>query len=214
MLKLYSYFRSSASYRVRIALNLKQLAAEQVSINLLKSEQKSESFRAINPQGLVPALVTEEGALLTQSLAIMEYVDEVYLPHPLLPKDALGRARVRALCQAIACEMAPLNNLRVLQYLTGELKVSEDQKNGWYKHWISEGFDAVEKLLAESASTGKYCHGDIPGMADACLVPQVFNAKRFGCDMSSYPTINRITEACEALPAFTDAHPSKQPDSV
>lgn len=209
MMQLYGYFRSSASYRVRIALNLKGLAVEHIPVNLLQGEQRTEEYAAINPQQLVPALVTEEGALLTQSLAVIEYLEECY-PNaaPLLPNDATGRARVRALAQAVACEMAPLNNLRVLHYLTGEMGLSEEQKLQWYRHWITIGFTALETRLQES-ETGSFCHGETPTMADCCLVPQVYNARRFECDLQAYPTIRRIAERCEALTAFAEAHPAK-----
>lgn len=209
MMQLYGYFRSSASYRVRIALNLKGLTVEHIPVNLLQSEQQTAEYAAINPQRLVPALVTEEGALLTQSLAIMEYLEECY-PNaaPLLPKDATGRARVRALAQAIACEIAPLNNLRVLGYLTGELSLPEKQKLEWYRHWIAVGFGALEARLQET-ETESFCHGETPTIADCCLVPQVYNAQRFECDLRPYPAIRRIAEACEALAAFAQAHPSK-----
>lgn len=213
-MKLYSYFRSSAAYRVRIALNLKGIAYEQVPVNLLKGEEKGDDYRKVNPQGLVPALVTADGRVLTQSLAICEYLEEVYPYPPLLPADAAGRARVRALANLLACEIHPLNNLRVLQYLTGTLGVDEEQKLAWYRHWVVEGFNALEALLADSSNTGRFCHGDQPTLADVCLVPQVFNARRFKCELSPYPTIQRIGEACEALPAFQAAAPEQQPDAT
>lgn len=208
MMQLYGYYRSSASYRVRIALNLKGLTVEHIPVDLLKEEQKTAEYSAINPQQLVPALVTGEGALLSQSLAIMEYLEECY-PNAasLLPKDATGRARVRALAQAIACEIAPLNNLRVLGYLTGKLGLTEEQKVEWYRHWIATGFAALEDRLQET-ETESFCHGETPTMADCCLVPQVYNARRFECDLRPYPTIRRIAENCEALSAFAAAHPS------
>jgi maleylpyruvate isomerase len=213
MMQLFTYYRSSASYRVRIALNLKGLAVEHIPVNLLKLEQKAAEYATRNPQQLLPTLVTEEGASLTQSLAIIEYLDERYPVPPLLPSKPEDRARVRALAQAIACEMAPLNNLRVLNYLVQELGNSDDQKLDWYRHWIDIGFTAVERLL-QDGKTGTFCHGDTPSLADCCLVPQVYNAQRFECDMSAFPTINRIVAACEALPAFRDAHPSRQQDAV
>lgn len=213
-MKLYGYFRSSAAYRVRIALNLKGLAYEQVAVNLADGEQRGVDNLARNPQGLVPVLETDDGTRLTQSLAICEYLDERYPEPPLLPADAAERARVRALAQAIACEIHPLNNLKVLKYLTGELGVSDEARLGWYRHWISEGFDALETRLADSPATGAFCHGDTPTLADACLVPQVFNARRFDCDLSAYPTIRRIAERCATLDAFQRAAPTAQPDAV
>lgn len=212
-MRLFTYYRSSASYRVRIALGLKGLEAEQVPVNLAAGEQLSVEYAAINPQRLVPALATDDGALLSQSLAIMEWLDETYPDKPrLLPADAAGRARVRAIAQSIACEMAPLNNLRVLKHLTGALGLGEEQKLAWYRHWIAIGFDAVEGMLREQA-TGRFCHGDAPTLADCCLVPQVYNAQRFDCDLRAYPLITRIATACEGLPAFAAAHPSRQPDA-
>lgn len=212
-MKLYGYFRSSASYRIRIALNLKGLEAGMVPVNLIYNEHRSPEFLQMNPQGLVPALQTDEGAVLSQSLAIMEYLDERYPENPLLPQNLEERARVRALAQAIACEMAPLGNLRVLKYLTDSFAFSEDKKQQWIRHWVATGFEAVEALLANSPYTGKFCHGDTPGMGDACLVPQVFNAKRFECDLTPYSTIRRIVAACEEVPAFDKAHPTRQPDA-
>lgn len=212
-MQLYTYFRSSASYRVRIALNLKGLHADHIPVNLLHSAQEEASYRQLNPQGLIPTLVEDSGAVLTQSLAIMEYLDEAYPQTPLLPPAPLERARVRAIAQAIASEMAPLNNLRVLKYLTGELELPDEQKTRWYRHWIGVGFDAVEAMLNDGQA-GSFCHGKTPGMADCCLVPQVYNARRFECDLKAYPTINRIYETCEAHPAFEKAHPASQPDAA
>lgn len=213
MMQLFTYHRSSASYRVRIALNLKGLAVEHIPVNLLKLEQKAAEYATRNPQQLLPTLVTEEGATLTQSLAIIEYLEERFPMPSLLPGVAEERARVRALAQAVACEMAPLNNLRVLNYLVQELGSSEAQKLEWYRHWIAVGFAAVERLL-QDAQTGTFCHGNLPTLADCCLVPQVYNARRFDCDMEAYPTINRIVTACEGLSAFREAHPSRQVDAV
>ncbi|GAA0559737.1 maleylacetoacetate isomerase [Halomonas salifodinae] len=213
MTTLYGYFRSSAAYRVRIALNLKGLAYDQAPVNLVKGEQRGEDFLARNPQGLVPALVTDDGARLTQSLAICEYLDERYPDPALLPADAAGRARVRALAQSVACEIHPLNNLRVLKYLTGELGVDEAAKMTWYRHWITEGFAALEAQLSREAGSGDFCHGDTPGLADLCLVPQVFNAERFACDLAPYPRIRRIVANCRALDAFARAAPEAQPDA-
>ncbi|AVO48162.1 maleylacetoacetate isomerase [Melaminivora suipulveris] len=217
MLQLYSYFRSSAAYRVRIALALKGLPYETVPVHLLAGggQQHGAGYRATNPQGLVPALQDGEGgAVITQSLAIIEYLDEAHAGAPLLPTDALGRARVRALAQAVACDLHPLNNLRVLRYLKHDLGVSDAQKDAWYAHWVALGLSAVEEMLARSPDTGRFCHGDAPGLADCCLVPQVFNAQRFGCPLGDYPTIARIVAECEALPAFQQAAPDRQPDAA
>ncbi len=218
-IKLYSYFRSSAAYRVRIALGLKGLAWETVPVHLLQGggQQHSAAYRATNPQELVPALQDGEGegaAVLTQSLAIIEYLDETHGGVPLLPQDPLGRARVRALAQSIACDLHPLNNLRVLAYLKHTLGVQEDAKNAWYAHWVALGLSALEQSLATSSATGRYCHGDTPGLADCCLVPQVYNARRFNCPLDGYPTIARIVAACEELPAFQQAAPERQPDAA
>lgn len=211
-MKLYSYFRSSASYRVRIALNLKGLQAELIPVNLLKGEQKGEEYKKLNPQQLVPALVDGEHTL-TQSLAIMEYLEEKFPSPALLPQPLHERARVRALALAIACEIAPLANVGPLNFLTQDMKLSDEQKMQWYRHWLAKGFAAVEQLLA-SSYTGSYCHGSEPTIADCCLVPQLFNARRFDCDLSPYPTIVRIGDHCAQHPAFAAAHPSKQPDAV
>ena len=212
-MKLYGYFRSSAAYRVRIALNLKGLAPEATSLHLVKGQQRASDYLALNPQGLVPALVTDEGKVLTQSLAIIDWLEDTHPEPPLLPADALGRARVRGLALAIACDIHPLNNLRVLNYLTNTLGVSDEQKNGWYRYWIDTGFEALEQRLASERETGRFCHGDAPTLADICLVPQVANARRFKMDLTPYPTIVRIAAACDALPAFADAVPEKQSDA-
>ena len=213
-MKLYTYFRSSAAYRVRIALNLKGLSYEAVPVHLLRSggEQLQPAYRAVNPAALIPSLEID-GATLTQSMAIIEYLDETRPEVPLMPSDALGRARVRALALTVACDIHPLGNLRVLKYLVHELKVDDDAKAAWSRHWISEGFKALEAMLAGSPETGRFCHGDTPTLADCCLVPQVFNALRFEVDMSRFPTIARIHAACSELGAFAAAHPSKQPDA-
>lgn len=208
-MKLYSYFRSSAAYRVRIALALKGLDADIIPVNLLNAEQKSDDYRAINPQGLVPSLQLDD-AILTQSLAIMEYLEEVDDGVALLPSDAMARASVRAMAQLIACEIHPLNNLRVLKYLTGELAIDEVTKMIWYAHWIHQGFASLEILLQQHA--GKFCYGDTPTMADCCLIPQVYNALRFKVDLSEYPNIVRIYEHCNSLPAFIQAKPENQVD--
>ncbi|WP_016854129.1 maleylacetoacetate isomerase [Halomonas smyrnensis] len=213
MTTLYGYFRSSAAYRVRIALNLKGLAYDQAPIDLVAGEQRGEAYLADNPQGLVPTLVTDDGLRLTQSLAICEYLEEVHPEPALLPEAPAERARVRALAQLVACEMHPPNNLRVLRYLTGELGVDEAAKLGWYRHWVQEGFTALEAMLSREAGSGQFCHGDAPSLADACLVPQVFNAERFDCDLSAYPRIRRIADNARALDAFRRAAPGEQPDA-
>lgn len=210
---LHGYFRSSAAYRVRIALNLKGLACEQVSVHLRKGEQRAGGFLALNPQGMVPALVDGD-AVLTQSPAILEYLDEAY-PDTLrlLPAGAVDRARVRALAAVVACDIHPIDNLRVLQYLRDPLGCPPEAVAAWFNHWIAEGFGALERMLAGDPRTGQFCHGDAPGLADVCLVPQVFNSTRHALDMAPYPTIRRIAEACGALEAFAAAHPSRQPDA-
>ncbi|HYG43414.1 MAG TPA: maleylacetoacetate isomerase [Bordetella sp.] len=213
-MQLYSYFRSSAAYRVRIALNLKGLSYEYLGVHLLKDggQQLSESYRALNPAALVPTLVDGDVAI-GQSLAIIEYLDETHPQPALLPSDPAGRARVRAIAQSIACDTHPLNNLRVLKYLKRTLQVSDDAKNDWYRHWVDLGLSAVEAMLANSPATGRFCHGDTPSLADLCLVPQVYNARRFDCDLSAMPTVLRIDAACRELQAFDLAEPDKQPDT-
>ncbi len=210
---LYGYFRSSAAYRVRIALNLKGLAYDQTFVHLARLEQLAESFAAINPQKLLPVLKTDSGQLLTQSLAIIEYLEETHPQPALLPKDPLERARVRALALAVACEIHPINNPRVLRYLTGKLGVSEAQRDDWYRHWVEEGLQAVEQMLVSSPQTGRFCHGDSPTLADLCLVPQVANGRRFKADLSGCPTVVRIDAECQTLKAFADAAPANQPDA-
>ena len=214
MLRLYTYFRSSAAYRVRIALNLKGLAYEAVPVHILRDggQQNQPAYRALSPLGTVPALQTGEGAF-TQSLAIIEYLDETHQLPPLLPASAADRARVRALAQTIACDIHPVNNLRVLQYLGKHFAATQEQKDAWYRHWVGEGLRAVEQLLVGDSRTGAFCHGDAPTLADCCLVPQVFNARRFDCPLDAMPTIRRIVAACEALPAFRNAAPAMQPDA-
>jgi maleylacetoacetate isomerase len=212
-MKLFDYFRSSAAYRVRIALNLKGVAPERAFVHLRRGAHREDEYLALNPQGLVPSLVTDSGDVLTQSLAILEWLDETYPQSPIMPKNAAGRARVRSLALAIACDIHPLNNLRVLNYLTGTLGVTEAQKNGWYKYWIDTGFEALETRLAREPATGRYCHGDAPTLADICLVPQMANARRVEFDLAPYPTLARIEAECVALPAFANAAPAKQPDA-
>ncbi|MVW80310.1 maleylacetoacetate isomerase [Bordetella sp. 02P26C-1] len=213
-MQLYSYFRSSAAYRVRIALNLKGLPYEYLGVHLLKSggEQFSEAYRSVNPTALVPTLVDGDVSI-GQSLAIVEYLDETHPDPALLPADAAGRARVRAIAQTIACDTHPLNNLRVLKYLKRELNIDDESRDAWYRHWVALGLGAVETMLANSAATGEFCHGDAPGLADICLVPQVFNARRLNCDLSAMPNVLRIDAVCRALPAFDLAAPEKQPDA-
>jgi maleylacetoacetate isomerase len=213
-MKLYTYFRSSAAYRVRIALNLKGLPYEAVPVHLVKhgGDQLKEEYRAINPSALVPALV-DDAATITQSMAILEYLEETHPAVPLLPADPLARARVRELAQMVACDIHPLNNLRVLRYLVRTLGVSDEAKNDWYRHWVKEGFAALEAHLARDQAPGRFCHGDTPTLADCFLVPQVYNASRFDVDMTPYPRIASIDAACAALPAFVAAHPAQQPDS-
>jgi maleylpyruvate isomerase len=213
-MKLYTFFRSSASYRVRIALNLKALNCEQVPLHLRRGggEQFSATYKAINPQALVPAL-EDAGRILTQSLAIMEYLEERYPKPPLLPADPADRALVRSMALIIACEVHPIQNLRVLVHLKNNLKQSEDDLNLWARHWIDLGLSAFEQIVVSSPKRGKFCFGDTPTLADICLVPQLANARRFGCDLSAYPTLLQIEKACNALPAFADAAPEKQPDA-
>ncbi|WP_435100687.1 maleylacetoacetate isomerase [Arhodomonas sp. AD133] len=211
-MRLYDYFRSTAAYRVRIALNVKGIDYESVPVNLRDGEQGGEGYAVVNPQHLVPVL-EHEGRRLTQSLAICEYIDELQPSPALLPGDRAGRARVRAIAQSIACDIHPIDNLRVLKYLTGRLGVSEDDKLAWYHHWIHEGFRAIEATLADAPETGTYCHGESVTLADVCLVPQVYNANRFEVDLSAYPTIRRINDACLALAPFDRARPERQPDA-
>jgi maleylacetoacetate isomerase len=210
---LYTFFRSSAAFRVRIALNLKGLPYESNIVSLPKGAHRQDAFGAVNPQQLVPALV-EDGHLLTQSLAIMEYLEEQQPEPPLLPRDLLARARVRSLSLLVACEIHPLNNLRVLQHLKRSLGQSEDGINAWYRHWVAEGLAKFEADLTRTAGTGTYCQGEAPGMADCCLVPQIFNAQRYECDLAPYPVTMRVFDACMKLDAFDRAQPMKQPDAA
>jgi len=211
-MKLYGYFRSSASYRVRIALNMKGLDYDQVSVHLAKGKQYDREFSAISPQNLVPVL-EDDGQLLYQSLAIIQYLEEKFPEPRLLPKDSPGRNRVRSLALISACEIHPLNNTRVLAYLTDTLKLTEEQKNAWYRHWVTVGFTALEKRLATEKETGKFCHGDTPGFADITLVPQVANANRFKVDLTLFPNIRRINDECLKLEPFRKAMPQNQPDA-
>ena len=212
-MKLYDYFRSSAAYRVRIALNLKGQSVERAHVHLRKGEQQQDPYLALNPLGLVPLIETDDGARLTQSLAIIDYLDARYPTPRLIPVEPVARARVQALAQLIVCEMHPLNNLRVLQYLTGPLALSETTRDAWYAHWCEVGLNALETQLAREHSTGRFCHGDAPTLADVCLVPQLANARRVALDVARWPTIARIEIACNALPAFVNAAPAKQPDA-
>jgi len=213
-MKLYTYFRSSAAYRVRIALNLKGLSYQAVPVHLLKGggEQHQEEYRRINPSGLLPAF-QDDWITLTQSMAIIEYLEEAHPTVPLLPQDAPGRARVRELAQIIGCDIHPINNLRVLSYLVKQLGLSEQAKTDWYRHWVIEGFQSLEAHLARDPGAGPFCHGDRPTIADCYLVPQVFNAQRFDIDLKAFPNIARINALCTDLPAFKAAHPSRQPDA-
>lgn len=212
---LYTYWRSSAAYRVRIGLELKRLAWEARPVHLVRDggEQHRDAYRALNPQQQVPTLL-HEGHVLTQSLAILEYLDERFPQVPLLPADAAGRARVRALAQLVACDIHPINNLRVMQYLERTLQVPTDARTQWTLHWIAEGFAAMEAMLANSRDAGIFCHSDRPGLADICLLPQLYNAHRFGLDLAPYPTLRRIEAACQALDAFERARPENQLDAA
>ena len=211
-MQLYGFFRSSAAYRVRIALALKGLSADLVSVHLGKGQQYGEAFSAVSPQNLVPVL-EDAGQRMFQSLAIIEYLEERYPEPALLPRDPFERARVRSLALIVACEIHPLNNPRVLNYVTGKLGASEDQKLEWYHHWVKMGFTALERRLMSEPHTGRFCHGDSPGLADCALVPQVANANRFKVDLSDFPTIRRINDACLALEPFQRAAPQNQPDA-
>jgi len=214
-LELFTYWRSSAAYRVRIGLNLKGLAYTLTPVHLVRDggQQHAAGYAALNPQHLLPTLRHGERTL-TQSLAILEYLEEAFPgTSSLLPADPADRARVRALAQAVACDVHPLNNLRVMQYSQNEWQVEAPRRDEWMRHWMQEGFAALETLLADSPATGRYCHGDSPGLADCCLVPQLYNAHRFELDMAPYPTLQRIEQACLALDAFDRARPENQPDA-
>ena len=212
-MQLYSYFRSSASYRVRIALALKGLAYDYVPIHLVRNEQLKPPFSDIAANKLVPALVEDEH-VLTQSMAIIEYLEETHPEPPLLPGDAFARARIRSLAQDIACEIHPINNLRVLRFLVHEMKLSEDDKNRWYRHWVESGLEVVERRLAADAATGTFCHGDTPTLADCVLVPQIHNAQRMDCGLDHVPTVMRVFAACMQHPAFATTQPSACPDAA
>lgn len=210
-MKLYDYFRSSAAYRVRITLNLKGLSAEHVPVHLVRDggEHRKAAFRSVNPQGLLPALELDDGTVLAQSLAILEYLEETHPEPTLLPADPIARAKVRAICQMVACEIHPLNNLRTLQYLKNVLGHDQQTVNTWYTHWISEGFAAIDQVIGSDG----YCFGGAVTLADACLVPQIFNAHRFNVDLSPYPNVAKVEAVCGGMEAFTKAHPSQQADA-
>jgi len=213
-MKLYTFFRSSASYRVRIALNFKGTGYEQIPIHLRRGggEQLMPAYKAINPQALVPAL-ENNGRILTQSLAIIEYLEETYPNPPLLPKDPADKALVRSMAMVIACEVHPIQNLRVLNYVKATYNQTDEQVNKWAQHWIDLGLAALQEMIAAQPKRGKFCFGDTATLADVCLIPQLGNARRYGCDLAKYPTILDIEKNCNALPAFADAAPEKQPDA-
>lgn len=210
---LYGYFRSSSSYRCRIAFNLKGVAVQAEAVNLRDGDQKARAFKALNPQGMVPALDTGD-AVLTQSLAIIEWLDETHPAPPLLPPDAIGRAHVRAFAQIIACEIHPLHNLRVLNHIKQHYGTDQAGADEWCRHWIAEGLTACEAVAVAQTHGGAFTFGDAPGLADICLVPQIFAAGRFGLDLTPFPRLRDIAAACAALPAFADAHPARQPDAI
>ena len=213
-MKLYNYFRSSASFRVRIAFELKGLPYEYLPVHLVKGEHRQEAYTAVSASQLVPTLETDAGELLSQSMAIIEYLEETHPEPPLLPGDAFARARIRSLAQDIACEIHPINNLRVLRYLVHEMKLSEDDKNRWYRHWVESGLEVVERRLAADAATGTFCHGDTPTLADCVLVPQIHNAQRMDCGLDHVPTVMRVFAACMQHPAFATTQPSACPDAA
>lgn len=214
-MKLYTYFRSSAAYRVRIALNLKGLNWDAMPVHLVRDggQQNHADYKRLNPAGLVPCLETDDGHILTQSLAIIEYLDETCRTVPLLPADALQRAQVRALAYAVACDIHPINNLRVLRYLGDVLDIDAAPKAAWYRHWVELGLGTIEKMLNAHPDKGRFCHGDTPGMADCCLIPQVYNARRFNVNLDAMPIIRSIAETCESMPAFHAAAPENCPDA-
>ncbi len=211
-MRVHGYFRSSAAYRCRIALNLKGVQSDFVSVHLRKGDQRSPGFLAMNPQGLVPAL-EDGGRVLTQSLAIIEWLDETHPDPPLLPRDPFDRAHVRALALSIACDIHPLQNLRVLKHLKADLGQDQAGLDRWCRHWIEPGLAAFEATIASSGTSGAFCFGDAPVLADICLVPQMFSATRFGADVSKLTNLRRIVASCEAHPAFAAAHPARQPDA-
>lgn len=211
-MKLYDFWRSSAAYRVRIAVNLKRIDVEHEYVNLLGGDHQSDTYGAINPQRVIPTLI-DGNRTISQSQAIIEYLEETQPQPSLLPEDAEGRARVRAIALAVACEVHPLNNLRVRKHLADKMGLDAAAVIAWQYHWFAEGFGGIEAMLSESSSTGQFCHGDTPGMADAFLIPQVFNARLLDADLSAYPTILRIDETCCNLPAFAEAAPENQPDA-
>lgn len=211
-MKLYNYFRSSASFRVRIALALKGLPYEYAPVHIAKGDHKKPPYSDISADTLVPLLELDDGQRLSQSMAIIEYLDELHPEPRLLPADALGRARVRALSETIACEIHPLNNLRVLKYLVRDLHLDDEAKNNWYRHWVREGLEAFERQLAQLPPS-VYCYGDTPTLADCCLVPQIFNGQRFNCDFSGLPRTMAAFEACMKLEAFQASQPSRCPDA-
>jgi maleylpyruvate isomerase len=211
-MRLYTYFRSGTAHRVRIALNLKGLTYEQVPVHLLKGEQRQADYLALNPQGLLPLLEDGE-ARISQSLAIVEYLERTHPEPPLLPEDPIAEARVRSLALICACDMHPLNNLRVLKHLKHPLGLDQAARDAWCRHWMTEGFAALEARLAAEPQTGRFCHGDRPSLADVCLVPQVVSSARWGTDLSPYPTVRRIHEACMELEPFVQAMPANQPDA-
>lgn len=212
-MKLHNLHTSSTSYRVRIAFNLKGVPYEYIGIDVYAGKHREAPFTQISPSRSVPVLELDGGELLTQSMAVLEYIEETWPQPPLLPADALGRARVRALANVVACDMHPVNNLRILQYLDNVLMVSPQQKSAWYAHWIAEGLSALERMLANDPRTGRYCHGDAPTFADLCLVPQLANARRLECDLAPYPSVVRIEQTCLELEAFSKAQPHLQPDA-
>ncbi|MBT3534999.1 MAG: maleylacetoacetate isomerase [Rhodospirillaceae bacterium] len=212
-MKLYGYWRSSAAYRVRIGLNLKNLEVEEEFVHLQRLEQRGDDYLTLNPQGLVPTLIDGD-VCLSQSLAILEYLDETHPEPPLLPSDPAGRARVRQLAQVVACDIHPIDNLKVLNFLTNEMGVSDEGRLTWYRHWVNQGLEGLEGLVASHPATGRFCHGDQPSLADLCLVPQLYNARRFDVNLDLYPILQSIDAACQSLQAFTKAAPEAQSDAV
>ncbi len=212
-MKLYNFSRSSASYRARIVANLKGITYDYVSINLMRGESRQPSYQALNPQGRVPSL-EDNGLLIPQSMAICEYLEETHPKPPILPADPFGRARVRALALMVACEIHPIAGGRAQSYLGTLLNANADQRAQWGRHWMTEGFREIEAMLTNSGDTGRFCHGDMPTMADAFLIPQVYNAERAGVDLAPFPTIRRIYQECNKLAAFVKAAPESQPDAA